>query len=216
MAEHFGGRPRPRRDPAQRAFQGKGSTKSARNTHRTAAVRAQAGRHHPRGHSDGRPGTGTATGELRVPWITAVAEHPRGAGAGPAELGGGGFAKDDRACRFEPANDRRVLHRHIVQAGERAFGGAQVCGRKQILDAERDAMQRAPVNTGSGLFGQGLRLLQCGLGVHVAKSVECAIVGFDRFQAGFDQLHWRQHPFTNTRSCVDDGWHGQWAWVELH
>lgn len=183
MTEHFGGRPGPGGNTPQCALEGKCATERARYAYRAAAVRAQSRRNHARRDGNGRTGAGAAAGEARGPRVASVAEHPRRTGARPAELGGRGLAKNDRASVFEATDDGCVLNRHRLQRSQRPPRGAQPGSGKEILDAKGYAVQRTAYLTALQFGCHACGLFKRGLGIHITECIQCGIVGFNRCKA---------------------------------
>ena len=54
------------------------------------------------------------------------------------------LAEHDRASRFEPADDFRILGRHAIGEDRAAGGGAHAGRVEEVLERDRDAVQAAP------------------------------------------------------------------------
>ena len=80
--------------------------------------------------------------ERRIPGIAGDAEHlVDGVGAG-REFRRVGLAEHDGAGGLEAAHHFGVFGRHMVLEQRRAVGGANAGGRRHVLDADRQAVQR--------------------------------------------------------------------------
>ena len=109
---------------------------------RPAGVRSSADRHHPGGQSDGGSSRGAGAGLRRVEGVAGRAiDRVAGVGAG-AELRGVGLADDDRSRRTRRGDDPFVVIGDEVTEDDAAMGGDEAAGFLQVLDADRQAVQR--------------------------------------------------------------------------
>ena len=108
---------------------------------------------------------------------------------GDAELGRRGLAHRHRARTPQPAHmDRVARHRRTAHVEQRALRRRHPFTVLEVLDAERDACERAGVSTTRD------RLVDClggavgKLGVEVHERVERRVVGLDRGKALIERL----------------------------
>src|SRR4051812_39797750 len=117
---------------------------------------------------------------LQIPWV---------AGGGPRQVEGRAavrkfvrlqLAKQDRTRVQELARRCRVFLRHLVDADLRAAGSEYAFGVVNILERERNAVQRSPVPTLRDLALSCLRLSASG---PFRKRDERVHLRFERFDA---------------------------------
>src|SRR5882762_4919405 len=87
----------------------------------------------------------------RVPRIANVSEVRVDRADAVRELVEPELAEKHRAGLAKLAHDRRVLVRHPLREDSRARGRADALRREEVLDRDRDAVQRTPVPTGLDL-----------------------------------------------------------------
>ena len=113
-----------------------------RNADRAAEVGALRERQHAGRDRDRRAAGRAGRAERRIPRIAGRAEQRvDGVGAG-GEFRRVGLGQHDGARGLEPAHDLGVLGRHMVLVERRAEGGADAGGQRDVLDADRQAVQR--------------------------------------------------------------------------
>ena len=134
---------RPHRDEARRRPEADHAAERRRCAERAAEVGALAERAHAGCQGDRRAAGRAAARERRIPRVAGLAEHVvERVGAG-AELRRVGLAEDDRARRAQPLDRQRIGVGHVVGVDPRAVGGAQAGRLGEVLDPDRDAVQRA-------------------------------------------------------------------------
>jgi len=112
------------------------------NAHRAAEVsslrdRQHAARNGGRGTARGSGGT-----QVRVPRVSRCSEHRiDGVGTG-CEFGRVGLGEHDRAGDLQPPDDLGIFGGNVVGIKRTPVGRPDVCGRHDILDANRQPMQR--------------------------------------------------------------------------
>ncbi len=118
------------------------ATQRRGDAHAAPGVAADRDLHQPRGNRDGRATRGAA-GEVRlIPGVGNVAEPPVDTERAERELVHVGAAEEDRPCRGEPRDYRRILRRGWRAqpgAGHRALPLASV----EVLHCDERAGQRA-------------------------------------------------------------------------
>ena len=131
---------------------------------------------------------------LQVPGVAGSGEVVVGVGQADGELVHHVLAEQDRAGRAEAARDGRVLGRDAV--GQDAGAGRRAdTGRvKEILEADRDAVERPAVPSAADLLLRSLRLGRGLLGRHCQVAVELVVEPLDPGEIGVDQLHWGDRP----------------------
>ena len=80
--------------------------------------------------------------QCRIPWIAGRAEQRVVGVSAGGEFRRVGLCQHDGAGGFEPAHRFGVFRRHIVLVQRRGVSGADASGRRDVLDADRQAMQR--------------------------------------------------------------------------
>ena len=178
----------PVRNPAQGGLEAEDSAEVRRHAYRARAVRALVQ----------RPVTGrgrhAGAGRRRA---GVVAVLPRVVGdpcertlayALPAELRRGRLAQRNRARMLEARDERRVHLGHHAHVRVRAALGGNTGGQRQVLDGDRDPMQR-PKRVAAN--DRCLRLARRGARVvrrEIRERIEPGLLGFDARQDGVDQL----------------------------
>lgn len=170
-------------DPAQRR----------RDPHRSAGVRAKAGRHGATGNRRGRAAAGAAGNARAVQRVQGIAEGGAGRGHAPCELMRGRLADGNGAALDQRAHHVGVGVRKVPQVGGRAVAGFDALGVDQVLDADGQPFQRplpalriAPVAFCRG--GQRAVPVDRGEGAQVALAGLCGL------ECLLDQGHGRDAP----------------------
>ncbi|MCY1230272.1 hypothetical protein D9M72_426780 [compost metagenome] len=120
-------------DPAQRS----------RDPHRSAGVRAEAGRDGAAGDGRRRAAARTAGNACAVPRIQGVAKTGAGRGHAPCELVRGRLADGNGAAFDQRTHDVGIGSRHVSEPGGRAVAGFYAMGVDQVLDAYGQTFQRS-------------------------------------------------------------------------
>jgi len=102
-----------------------------------------------------------------------------------------GLADEHRAAGAQPFDDRGIVVRHMILEQFRAASGAHAFGAEEILDRDRNAMQRTAAFAATqfliGLFGA----LAGGLGHHGLHGVGRGVEPFDALERRGSQLRGR-------------------------
>ena len=120
------------------------------------------------------------------------------------EFMGRELAEQHPAGLVEPRDGRRVLGRDIIRADPRVAGRADAGGAVDVLQPERNAVQRPAIIAGHDLALGGPRLLPRPLGGRQQKGVELRVERFDARDQRVGQLD-RGEPalFDQTRRVGD-------------
>jgi hypothetical protein len=99
-----------------------------------------------------------------------------------------------RLCEFY--GDGGAVAGDVVFEEGRAHRGADILGVDEILEAERDPVQRTPVASGRYLIFGPRRLLQRLLRQHRDKGVQISVLGLDALQECSDDLDRGESPLS--------------------
>ena len=141
--------------------------------HRAGGLRAVGERDHPVGYGGGRAARGAAGRARRVVRVDGRRRLVGG------ELGRHGLAEDHRALLAQPGHAVRVAGRAPAGVDRRAVGGRHVGGVDDVLDADRQAVQRPARLLVVALPRRRDRLV----GVDVRPRVQLALALADPLQA---------------------------------
>ncbi len=153
-----------------------------RADHRAAGLRAQRHRHHAVRHRRRRT-AGRAT--RRAARVVRIA---RGARPRHGELGGDGLAQDHRARIPQELGHEGIAFR--LMAGEQigAVFRRHICGIDDILEADRNTVQRSLDLAPRAGSIEGSRLGQCRVGRHMHPGFDIGLARLDTVQARTDQF----------------------------
>ncbi len=158
-----------------------------------ARVRAGGEGHHVAGQRDGRAARGAGGVLRRVEGVARRAPHRVAGVRAEAELGDVGLAEDHAARGADAGDDAVVVVRHVVGEERAAPGGSQALGGLEILDAERQAVERAERRVAARHLG--LAFLRAGAGgalVHRGHRVDGGVHLRDAGEAGVQEFDGRE------------------------
>ena len=113
-----------------------------RDSDRAAEVGALRDRQHAGRNRHGRTAGGAGRAEFRIPGIAGGAEHLVDGVRAGCEFRRVGLGENDGAGGFQAAHDLGVLVGNVVLEKRRAEGGADARRHRDVLDADRQAVQR--------------------------------------------------------------------------
>ena len=165
-----------------RGLEGEHAAVARRTDHRAVGLRADRERHHARRHRRRRArrgAAGRAFGVVRVARLARVID---------GELGGHGLAQDHRARGAQALDHRGVPGRPAPGVQHGAVLGRHVAGIDDVLDADRDAVQRPlrPAEPPRLVAAPGLGAGE--LGIEEGPGLDARFVVGDPGQAGLGQL----------------------------
>ena len=147
---------------------------------RSVGLGAERERHHVGGDRRRRSRRGAA-GRARV-----VVRVARRAGMVIRELGGHRLADDDRAGRAQLGDHGGVVPRPAAAADRRAEFGRVIRGIDDVLDRDRDAVQRPDRVALRAALVERARLRERVLAVEMDERLDLAVEGFDAVETGAD------------------------------
>ena len=176
-------------DEAVGRLQSDDAAQRRRTADRPAGVGPHRAGHKSRG--DRRAGTARrAAGEmLAVPRVARWRPGEVERRAAMRELVGCQLADEDPAGLIQPGDRCRVLGRNIIGANPRVAGGADAGGAIDVLQPERDTVQRAAIIARHDLALGGARLRPRLVGRRQQKSVDLRVERLDSRQERVGQLH---------------------------
>ena len=145
---------RPGGDPARRRAQTDHVAEAGRVAERPTHVAAVGERDHPTGQGHGCAAAAAAAGLGEVVGVEGGAEDRVERLAAGTELGHVGLADHDGARGPLPGDEQGVDRRHEVGEQGRAEGGPDACGQVEVLDRQRQPVERSrPRAAGKGVVG---------------------------------------------------------------
>ncbi len=135
-------------DSSSRRLEAEDAAAGGGNPDRSASVGAVCERHEPGRQGGGSSSTGPTGRALRIPRIPGHAVELGLRECHGSELRRVRLAEEHESGVAQPSNDRGVEVGHVV--GERAarVRRTNACGRREVLDCDRDASKRAIVDGG--------------------------------------------------------------------
>ncbi len=159
------------RNQAMAGFDAEHAAKRGRTDHRAVGLRSDRQRHHAGSHRRGRARGRAARRAVHVARISRLARMEIG------ELGCHRLADDHRARLAQPGNRGGIRFRPAAGENRRAALGRKVGRIKDILDSDRDAVQRANAPATGLVPVERARLRQRVFGIEMGESLN---VAFDR------------------------------------
>ena len=157
---------------------GKDTAEGARPNDRPVGLTAERDRNHLRRDGGGRSRRRTAGRALGVVRIAGLA------GTEIGELGRYRLADDDCARRSQPGDDGRILTRPATGQGRRAAFRRTVGRVDDVLNSDRNAVQRTDRPSALAPFVALARLRQCVLRVEMGKGLHFRLNCRDPVKAG--------------------------------
>ena len=115
----------------------------SRDAHRAAEIRPLRDRQHPACDGSGGAAGGSGGAQGGVPRIACCPEHRIDGVGASGEFGRVGLGEHDRASGFQSPDDLGIFGRDIVGIKRAAVSRPDIRGRNDVLDADRQAMQRS-------------------------------------------------------------------------
>ena len=158
------------------------------HANRSRAIRSLVERPVTGGRGDAGAGRRGARVEPLLPGVVGDAGQRALAHPLPAELRRGGLAEGDGAGAAKPGDQRRVHLGHDALMGVRAAVGRNAGGERQVLDGERNPVERPKrVAANHGVFGRARRRAR-GVDGQMRERVETGLQSFDARQHGLHHL----------------------------
>ena len=181
-------------------FQANDAAISGRDADRSACVRTDRPRDDASRHQGGRPAAGPAGGSCRVIGIVGLADVRMGDPVGEFEEVG--LEERYGAGLPEPPDQSRIAVRHRGIDGPRRIGGRDARDVDQVLDGDRDAVQRSAIATGLQFSCRRRRGCQRRCPHGVDDGVEARFESVGPCQCGFGDLERRRGSLTGRRHRV--------------
>jgi hypothetical protein len=162
-----------------------------RDADRAARIAAEGERHLVGRERDRRATAGAARHPLSVPRVPRRALEEVDGGDPPGELVGRGLPDQDRAGLPRPAHRLRIHSRDVAVEHRGAVRGADFRRVEQVLDPERDPLERPRSSLGVSPR-RLLRLLAGPVERERRERVDQRLHGRDPLAEGVDDLHRRQ------------------------
>lgn len=155
---------------------------AGRPDRRTHHLAAEGERHEARADRRGRSGARTAGRALRIVRVGRAREH-----FGGREFGRRGLADDDRASLAQRLHAGRIAPRLRAGPHRRALGGRQVRRFDDVLDADRDAVERRQRLAVEPALRRALRLGARAFEGQRDERANLVLAGVEAREPGFQQ-----------------------------
>ncbi len=177
------------------------------NADRSAGIGSDRAERHARRHGDRRTAARTSRRSSGIVGISRRAEARIFRGRAERELMKVGLADEHRAGLAQTACHRRVGRRHVILAHERPGRRGRAFAVDQILERERNAVQRSEVAAAGDFFVSLARARQRLIGGDGDERIQLRIELRDRRQAILGDLLGRDLPRRDLRRELSDGHH---------
>ena len=114
------------------------------------------------------------------------------------------LADDDSAGLTQPLDREGVFLRHMVLHDLGMAGRRDAGGLVDVLEADRDAVQRSAIFAGGDLGLGGTRLMARRIGEHSDEAVQPAVEPRDAVKPAVDQFNRRQFAFLDQPRRLGD------------
>jgi len=171
---------------------------------RPAGVRAHRRRAQPGADRGGRPARRAGRIVVGVPRVARRREGQGEIRPADRELVGLLLAQQHRSGILQAHPGLRVLARHMRLVDPRAGGGADALGLVDVLEADRDAVQRTARAPGRDLGICGARRRQRSVGQHQHIGMQFAVERGDARQIGLGQRERRQGAIGDRAACLGE------------
>ena len=159
-----------------------------RDAHRAAEIRSLRDRQHSARNGCRGAAGGSCGAQGRIPRIARCPEHRIDGVSASRKFGRVGLGEHDRAGGLQPPDDLGILGRDIIGIKRAAVSRADIRGRNDVLDADRQAVQRPQFVAAHHRLFRRARIGPRAIGDKCHDRVQRRIEALDDREVGIEHL----------------------------